>query len=110
MCLQLILVLMCTFACRKSSTTPEMILEKPSMITSHCEVGLESCTPPGSTKGKYEAAHSAIDDCLTGCIDTNQTEDRNDVDIWKECALICDQSSYLDLIPTPTSFEIQVLE
>ncbi len=106
----LIMVLMCTFACRKTRTTPEMIIDKPSMVTSHCDVGLEYCPPPGSTKGVYEAAHSAVGDCLTGCIDANQTEDRNDEDIWKDCALICDQSPYLELIPTPTSIDIQVLE
>ena len=104
------LILMCIFACRKSPNIPFVPLEEPSMITSHCEFDVEYCPPPGSTKGEYEAAHSALDDCLTGCIDTNQTEDLNDADILKKCALICDQSSYLELIPTPSSIDIQVLE
>ena len=106
---RLIILVMCVLACRKPANLPET-LEEPSMITSHCTFDLESCPSAGSTKGEYEAAHSALDDCLTGCIDANQTEHPNDEDLWKECALICDQSLYLDLIPTPTSFDIQVLE
>ena len=96
--------------CRKSPTLPETSLEEPSMIINHCTFTLESCPPPSSTKGEYEAAYSALDDCLTGCMDSNQTEDRDDKGVWTECALICDQSSCLELIRTPTSIDIQVLE
>ena len=108
--LRLIILTMGTFSCRKAPNAPETISEPPSMITSHCVFDLEYCPPPGSTKGEYEAAHSALEDCLTGCMDTNQAEERTNEEVWKGCALICDQYSYLDLIPTPTSFDIQVLE
>ena len=87
-----------------------MSVDPSIMKASHCKFNLEACPPPGSNKGLYEAAHSALEDCLTGCMDANQTEDRSDEDVWEECALICDQSPYLELIPTPTSFELQVIE
>ena len=71
------------------------------MTVSYCAFGLEVCPPPGSSKGEYEAAHSALNDCLTGCID-HQTNDNSGEDRWRECTLLCDNSSYLDLIQTPT--------
>ena len=104
------LLMMCTFACRKPVKEPNKSPESHSMVTSYCTFSLEYCPPPGSTRGEYEAAHSALDDCLTGCMDTNQNDARSEEDIWTECALLCDQSSYLELIPTPTSLEIQTLE
>lgn len=103
------IILMCVLACRKPANLPET-LEESSMVTSHCAFDLESCPPAGSTKGEYEAAYSALDDCLTGCMDSNQTEDSDDKTVWTECALICDQSSYLELIRTPISVDLQVLE
>ena len=96
-------------ACHTTQKQQVMSVDQSAMKASHCKFGLEYCPPPGSTKGVYEAAHSALEDCLTGCMD-NQTEDRNDEDLWTECTLICDQSSYLELIPTPISLELQVLE
>ena len=110
MYLRLALLMMCTFACRKPVQETNKISEPHSMVTSYCEFSLEYCPPAGSTKGEYEAAHSALEDCLTGCMDTNQSDERSNEDISMECALLCDQSSYLELIPTPTSFDIQVLE
>ena len=110
MYVRLALMMMCTFACLKPVKEPNKSPEADSMITSYCTFSLEYCPPPGSTRGEYEAAHSALDDCLTGCMATNQNDERSEEDIWRECALICDQSSYLELIPTPTSLELQVLE
>lgn len=107
---RLIFLIVFALACRKSPTLPETPLEEQSMITDHCTFDLESCPPPGSTKGEYEAAYSALDDCLTGCMDTNQVEEQNNEEVLKECALICEQSPYLELIPTPTSFDIKVRE
>ena len=97
-------------ACHTTPKQQVMNVERSTMKTSHCAFGLEACPPPGSTRGVYEAAHSALNDCLTGCIDDNQTEDRSDENVWKECALICNKSAYLELIPTPTSLDLQVLE
>ena len=97
-------------ACHTAKKQQVMSIEQSTMKTSHCTFGLENCPSFGSTKGVYEAAHSALEDCLTGCMDDNQTNDRSDENVREECALICDQSSYLELIPTPTSIDIQVLE
>ena len=106
---RLLIVVMSAFSCRKSPNIPETMIE-PALITSHCTFGLEDCPPPGSTKGEYEAAYSALEDCLTGCMDSNQTQGDDNKAVWTECALICDQSSYLELIRMPTSIDIQVLE
>ena len=105
-----ILLMMSTLACRKTQPIPETVIE-PSMKTSHCAFDLEDCAHPGATKGEYEAAHSAFNDCLTGCVELNQTDKRSDEDILKECALLCDQSSYLEsIIPVLNSYDIQILE
>ena len=103
-------VLVMGTACHTTPKQQVMNVERSTMKTSHCDFGLEKCPPPGSTRGVYEAAHSALNDCLTGCMDDNQTEDQSDENVWEECALICDQSAYLELIPTPTSLDLQVLE
>ena len=106
----ILFVIVVSTACHTTQKQQAMRVDQSAMKVSHCKFALENCPPPGSTKGVYEAAHSALEDCLTGCMDNNQTDDRNDENVWEECALICDQSSYLDLIPTPTSIELQVLE
>ena len=106
----LFVLVMCNAACHTTQKQQVMSIDQPAMKVSHCKFDLEKCPPPGSSKGVYEAAHSAMNDCLTGCMDDNQTDDRSDENVWEECALICDQSSYLELIPTPTSLELQVLE
>ena len=110
MYVRLALLMMCLFACRKPIKETNENSEPHSMVTSYCTFSLEYCPPPGSTRGEYEAAHAALEDCVTGCMDTNQNDERSEEDIWKACALICDQSSYLELIPTPISLELQVLE